>query len=249
MIHVQRDENAARPPEKAGKRLCSLCGGFLPALFACDRYRSYLRCPECGIISAEPSSFLSPEEEKARYLQHRNSPVDMGYRTFLNRLARPLGQRLESRSSCGLDFGCGPGPTLSVMLEERGHHMDIYDPYFACNHSLLFSVYDFVTCTETVEHFYFPGKEWRLLLRLVKPGGWLGIMTSMTAEGCSEADFNRWHYKRDPTHVNFFSRKTFMFLARRDGLDIQFHGSDVIILRKPDYSYGNYRADPPACIF
>ncbi len=44
--------------------------------------------------------------------------------------------------------------------------------------------------------------------------------------------FKSWHYKNDPTHVSFFSRETFRFLAERDGLDVDFVGNDVILLRK-----------------
>lgn len=44
--------------------------------------------------------------------------------------------------------------------------------------------------------------------------------------------FAHWHYKNDPTHVSFFSRETFSFLAERDGLEVEFVGNDVILLRK-----------------
>ena len=54
-------------------------------------------------------------------------------------------------------------------------------------------------------------------------------MTKLATE--AEA-FTRWHYKNDPTHVSFFSRDTFRFLAQRDGLEVEFVGNDVILLRK-----------------
>ena len=41
-----------------------------------------------------------------------------------------------------------------------------------------------------------------------------------------------WHYKNDQTHVVFFSRQTFEYLAERDKLDLEFIGNDVILLRK-----------------
>ncbi|MCG3864313.1 MULTISPECIES: class I SAM-dependent methyltransferase [unclassified Photobacterium] len=208
---------------------CPLCHSEQPGIFVEDKNRRYFRCQHCALIFADPEAQLSPEQEKAVYDQHQNNPDDMGYRQFLGRLATPLVERLSQGSLTGLDFGSGPGPTLSIMLEEMGYNMTIYDPYFAPDHSVLTHQYDFVTCTEAIEHFNQPAKEWGLLLSMIKPGGWLGLMTKLATD--AEA-FTRWHYKNDPTHVSFFSRDTFRFLAQRDGLEVEFVGNDVILLRK-----------------
>ncbi len=190
--------------------------------------RRYFRCTTCALIFADPASRLTPEAERARYNYHQNSPADEGYRRFLNRLVTPLSARLGDAKQQGLDFGCGPGPTLSLMLEALGHTMALYDPFFAPDTSVLHRRYDFVTCTEAIEHFHTPDREWRLLLRLVKPGGWLGIMTRLVP---ALEMFNQWYYKSDPTHVSFFSRETFHYLAQRDHLTCEIIGDDVILLR------------------
>ncbi|KJF80290.1 class I SAM-dependent methyltransferase [Photobacterium angustum] len=208
---------------------CPLCHSEQHGVFVEDKNRCYFRCQQCALIFADPEAQLSPEQEKAVYDQHQNNPDDMGYRQFLGRLATPLVERLPAGPLDGLDFGSGPGPTLSIMLEEMGYNMAIYDPYFAPDPSVLTRQYDFVTCTEAIEHFNQPAKEWGLLLSMIKPGGWLGLMTKLATD--AEA-FTRWHYKNDPTHVSFFSRDTFRFLAQRDGLEVEFVGNDVILLRK-----------------
>ena len=59
-------------------------------------------------------------------------------------------ERLEAQSY-GLDFGCGPGPTLSLMLEGQGHQLALFDIYYADNPLLLQGSYDFITGTEVVE--------------------------------------------------------------------------------------------------
>ena len=69
------------------------------------------------------------------------------------------------------------------MLEEQGYRMSLYDPFFAPSPDALERRYDFITCTETVEHFYQPGKEFRRLDRLLRSGGWLGVMTEMLEPG------------------------------------------------------------------
>lgn len=208
---------------------CPLCHSEQYGVFVEDKNRCYFRCQQCALIFADPEAQLSPEQEKAVYDQHQNNPDDMGYRQFLGRLATPLVERLPAGPLDGLDFGSGPGPTLSIMLDEMGYNMAIYDPYFAPDPSVLTRQYDFVTCTEAIEHFNQPAKEWGLLLSMIKPGGWLGLMTKLATD--AEA-FTRWHYKNDPTHVSFFSRDTFRFLAQRDGLEVEFVGNDVILLRK-----------------
>lgn len=210
---------------------CPLCESPSVDDYARDIRRRYFRCSECGLIFADPASRLTRSQEKAVYDQHENSPSDPRYRQFLSRLAEPLKARLAKKKLHGLDFGSGPGPTLSVMLEESGYVMSVYDPFYAPDTSVLNRQYDFVTCTEAIEHFHKPGKEWRLLLGLIKPGGLLAIMTRLvpTAE---PAGFLEWHYKNDPSHVSFFSRETFHYLAKRDCLQCELIGSDVVLLTK-----------------
>lgn len=115
------------------------------------------------------------------------------------------------------------------MLEEMGHTMSLYDPYYAPDASVLNRQYDFVTCTETIEHLHRPAREWQILKGLVAPGGWLAIMTQL-APGLD--DFKRWWYINDPTHVCFFRRETFRFLATRDDLKCEFVDDDVLLLQR-----------------
>mgnify|MGYP003930634237 CR=1 FL=1 len=142
---------------------------------------------------------------------------------------QPLLRRIEHPPQNGLDFGSGPGPVLSMMLESEGYQMTLFDPYYAPSADALQKRYDFVTCTETVEHFHHPGKEWQLLVKLVKPGGWLGIMTKLVED---LNDFPNMHYITDMTHVSFFTRKTFLFLAEKDNLHVEFQGDNLIFFQK-----------------
>jgi 2-polyprenyl-3-methyl-5-hydroxy-6-metoxy-1,4-benzoquinol methylase len=179
-------------------------------------------------VFVPPEFRLDADSEKAHYDHHENSLDDMGYRAFLSRLALPLLERLSANAS-GLDFGCGPGPALAKILTESGHSVSLYDIYYYPDTSVLNHTYDFVSATEVIEHLYHPNKVWEQWLSLVKPGGWLAIMTKQVSD---LAGFTNWHYKLDMTHVVFFSRSTFEFLARRDNLNIEFIGNDVILLKK-----------------
>ncbi|MEX2353228.1 MAG: class I SAM-dependent methyltransferase, partial [Gammaproteobacteria bacterium] len=130
--------------------------------------------------------------------------------------------------ACGLDYGSGPGPTLSVMLEERGFVMRNYDPFFADDVDALAGEYDFIACTETVEHFHHPGREFQCFDRLLRPGGWLGIMTGMRDPG---TDFADWYYVRDPTHVSFYQMQTMEWLAQHFNWILQSPGPNVVLFQ------------------
>jgi 2-polyprenyl-3-methyl-5-hydroxy-6-metoxy-1,4-benzoquinol methylase len=210
--------------------VCPLCAGTRIRPFHQDRRRDYLQCADCRLVFVPPAQRLSAEAEKAEYDLHRNDPADGGYRRFLSRLADPLLARLAPHS-CGLDFGCGPGPTLSLMLAEAGHRVALYDPFYARDPQVLVGQqYDFITATEVVEHLHHPGRELEQLWRLLRPGGVLGLMTKLVIGADA---FARWHYKNDQTHVCFFSRETFQWLAASWGAQLEILGKDVILLTRP----------------
>ncbi|MDG3086829.1 class I SAM-dependent methyltransferase [Vibrio hannami] len=208
---------------------CPLCEQTNSQLFYQDKHRPYYRCEHCMLVFVPEEYRLDAEREKAFYDLHNNDPLDDGYRRFLSRMSIPMTERLVE-SQHGLDFGCGPGPTLSLLLEEQGHKVALYDIYYHPDTKVLEHEYDFMTATEVIEHLYQPNLVWQQWLSLVKAGGWLGIMTKLVID---KDAFASWHYKNDLTHVCFYSRETFQHLAERDNLQLEFIGNDVILLRKP----------------
>jgi SAM-dependent methyltransferase len=207
---------------------CPLCSSGSTVFFYRDRRRDYWRCNGCQLIFVPREFHLSEAQEKAQYDLHQNRPEDPGYRQFLARLADPLLARLN-KPVRGLDFGCGPGPTLHLMLKDAGHSVEIYDKFYALDPVLLTRQYDFITATEVVEHLAKPGEVLDLLWNLLKPGGLLALMTKQVTD--AEA-FARWHYKNDPTHIAFFSQTTFIWLARQWGASCNFLGKEVVFIEK-----------------
>lgn len=208
---------------------CPLCHFQQTTLFSADPHREYWRCKQCRLVFVPANQHLSPVQEQQHYLLHNNTLTDPGYRRFLERLVNPLLATLGLKNLTGLDFGCGPGPLLAQMCREAGHQMHIWDPFFANEPAVLQRQYDFISCTEAIEHFVKPANEWQLWLNLLKPGGVLAIMTSHYV---SQQHFANWHYKRDPTHISFFCADTFRFLAQRDQMSLSFPVKDVVLLRK-----------------
>ena len=207
---------------------CPLCQKITTNEFYHDKRRNFLLCQDCQLVFVLPIQYLSEAEEKAAYDHHQNFPSDPAYRKFLSRLFDPLRNRLPP-SSHGLDFGSGPGPTLSVMFEEIGHSVTVYDHFYAYHPPALEQQYDFITATEVVEHLHDPGTILTKLWSLLKPGGSLGLMTKLVRD---QKAFAKWHYKNDLTHVCFFSRATFEWLANHWQADLEFFHNDVILFSK-----------------
>lgn len=217
-----------RAPERQEPH-CPLCAAPRAGVFAAAGGRLYHRCGCCLLTFLAPAERPSRATELATYRQHRNDPGDPRYRAFLARLTEPLLEHLRP-GMVGLDFGCGPGPTIRPMLAERGLEVIDYDPLFRPDRAALARRYDFITCSEAIEHFFDPGRELTRLEGLLRPGGWLGVMTRMLTD---DAGFARWWYRRDPTHVAFFRRETMTWIARRFGWQATFPGLDVALFHKP----------------
>ncbi len=186
---------------------CPVCEGPDGRPFQVVGDRAYGRCTRCEATFLFPEQRPSLEAERAEYALHQNTDA------FLARLATPLLQRLAPAQH-GLDFGCGPGPVLAAMLREAGHTVALYDPLFHPDGAVLGTTYDFITCTEVAEHFHAPAAEFRRLDTLLRPGGWLALMTRFQTD---DARFAHWHYRRDPTHVVFYREATLRWLARQHG--------------------------------
>jgi len=54
----------------------------------------------------------------------------------------------------------------------------------------------------------------------------------MTKRVLDRQAFSSWHYKNDPTHVCFFSIKTFQWIAARWGADLTVPEKDVVLFTK-----------------
>jgi 2-polyprenyl-3-methyl-5-hydroxy-6-metoxy-1,4-benzoquinol methylase len=207
---------------------CPLCDCEVTEFYYQDKKRSYQQCSRCALVFVAKPFHLTPLQEKAEYDKHENSVDDIGYRSFLARLTEPLIKQLAEGSK-GLDFGCGSGPALMAMLEEKGFAMQGYDVYYRNDQSVLNTSYDFITMTEVIEHLAKPKAVLEQLLALLNTAGKLGIMTKLVID--KEA-FSHWHYKNDPTHIAFYSLETFAYFAEYYQLEFQQVANDAFIFSR-----------------
>lgn len=206
---------------------CPLCRWQHTYPLDCEK-KTYYRCRRCRLVFLDARFFLDPGEEKAVYDWHENRPDDAGYRSFLLRSFQEVRQRMPPPAA-GLDFGCGPGPALVAMAREAGYTMAAYDKFYADDHDVFRRKYDFITCTEVVEHLADPAAELDRLWTLLKPQGLLVVQTKRVLD---DERFQGWFYRRDPTHITFFAQASFEWLAERWGAELTFPQNDVAVLVK-----------------
>ncbi|RUO18746.1 methyltransferase [Aliidiomarina iranensis] len=190
--------------------------------------REHFQCMHCHVVFVPQRFHVSDAEAKALYELHENNPNDIGYRKFLARAAEPV-QRLLPQGSSGLDFGSGPGPTLSLMLNEAGFPCSIFDIFYANNPERLQQTYDFITSTEVFEHLAQPRQVLNQLVPLLNHGGLLVIMTQRPK---TIDRYQKWTYLLDPTHITFFRDETFQWIAQHWPLELIELHKDVAVLQK-----------------
>lgn len=211
---------------------CPLCKGLSEPRFSTLPRRvgrTFHHCGTCDLVFVDASELPTPDREKARYLEHKNKLGDPKYESFFERLTRPLLEKLAPASR-GLDYGCGHTPVLAEMLTRAGHAMAVYDPFFYPSDGVLWNPHDFVVCAEVAEHFHQPGREFSKLRELVRPGGWLGLMTALRKPW---SHFPGWHYHRDPTHVSLYSERTLQWIAAEWGWELWQPEPGVALFRRP----------------
>jgi hypothetical protein len=183
--------------------------------------KAYYHCDACDFIFMNPSDRLSAMEEKARYDLHTEAGSD-GHRAFLQPLVDVVTKHLENlkieKSQLKvLDYGCGPQAFLSGLFNIKEIPVLNYDLFYFPDQDAFRKNYHAITATEVWEHLYNPREEIVRLASILKPGGILAVMTSGHK---GEGAFHDWHYRRDLTHVSFFSEKTMRTIAAETGLTL-----------------------------
>ncbi len=201
---------------------CPLCSGVSVPFFE----DQYFRCTTCNGVFMKAAYHVEKSDEKQRYEEHNNDIHDPAYQNFVSPITDSVLLEFDE-NAIGLDFGSGTAPVISHVLSQKNYQMQQYDVFFAPNTKVLSQKYDFIACCEVVEHFHQPDKEFGLLRTLLKPGGKLYIMTNMITK---PERFANWYYRRDPTHVFFYTPKTFEFIKDYFGFDSLTINSRMITL-------------------
>ena len=145
--------------------VCKVCKSKKIKLFVKIKNLIYWRCLLCKAVILDKQHYISESKEKKHYLKHNNNMKDQNYRKFLSKILIPLKSKI-SVNDFGLDYGCGYSPTLVDILRKDGFTVDFYDPFFFPNKQIFLKKYKFITCSEVVEHFIDPYKEFKKINNL-----------------------------------------------------------------------------------
>jgi len=207
---------------------CKICDGDTTLLLDEQLKIEYHVCSNCHFIYKSTAFHIETEEDE--YLRHNNSIEDTGYvNIFLNQIDNFIKDLNIERLV--LDFGSGPNPVYKVLLEQHGYQVHDFDPFYNNDLSFKNHQYQLITSNEVPEHFTKPIVEFDLLVSLLEKGGYLLLGTHFRT--MNESDFLSWWYRRDVTHISFYSLKTFDYLCQKYGLEIIKHdGKKTILLQK-----------------
>lgn len=208
--------------------ICSAGGNFFYKIM--KKSRTFFLCPSCNLVFQTVESLPGADEELARYELHRNDEEDEGYRKWLGSFIKSSVIPWYNDGSI-LDFGSGPRPVLSEILESEGYPVFSYDPFFAPrwpdegNFSLI------LLC-EVLEHIHDPLKEFRRLGSVAADGAILSLKTQFLPSSNSD-DFKGWWYKEDTTHIRFYSPESLKVLGEKSGWDLMNQdGKSLAIYKK-----------------
>ena len=220
---------------------CRLCGNESVPWARDEAGGRYERCPRCDAVQLASAHLPSSEEERARYLLHDNDPDNIDYRRYVRGYIESSVIPYLPPDAEVLDFGSGPTPMLSALLEGERVSVRSYDPFFAADRACIEGErrYDAIVALEVLEHLHHPDRELDRLLRLLRPSGVLMVRTGIFhpkegSEFASEPEqFLHWWYRRDATHVWFLTLATVRWIEERYALRLIHHrAGDELVFRR-----------------
>ena len=115
------------------------------------------------------------------------------------------------------------------MIQEDGYSAALYDPIFHPDDTVLTQTYDFITCTETVEHFRHTRADFLRLHKLLAPGAYLGIMTTSS----KIQNIPRLVLPPRPHPRRLLHPQTLHWIAEWLDQEVEFPRGRVVLFRKP----------------
>ena len=191
----------------------------------------YFYCKPCEYIFKSPECYQSIEEQKSRYDLHENDEDHPGYRAYFQRFLDFV-LPLVGTPKTALDFSCGRSTLLASLLEDKEIECDYYDPLYHPENLDDSKKYELIVSTEVFEHLHEPKEVFHSLLERLEDGGYLALQTQFHPN--EVAAFKKWYYHQDPTHIVFFTAKTFRVLAEMYGCEfVGDNGKNMVVIQKP----------------
>jgi len=210
--------------------VCHICSNETESFTDGKTGIQYFNCKSCEFIFKSPEYYQGIKEQKSRYDLHENDENNPGYRAYFQRFLDYV-LPLTGTPKNALDFGCGRSLLLAKMLEEKGVICDAYDPLYHPDTLDNSKKYELIVTTEVFEHLHHPKEIFYSLVERLEEGGFLAIQTQFSPQ--DREAFKMWYYHQDPTHIVFFSPRTFRVLCEMYGCEwIGDNGTNMVVLQK-----------------
>ncbi|MCK9454322.1 MAG: class I SAM-dependent methyltransferase [Sulfurimonas sp.] len=207
---------------------CKICNNSTTLITDTKTQKIYNKCLECCYIFLEESFYIDEAREKSHYDKHHNSFESLGYVKMFEDMIEEFVSEHKKGIKTALDFGCGEGEVLPILLERSGIKCDRYDLFYFPKKVYEGKKYDLILSTEVFEHLQNPLEVFKKLLLHVEKNGYILLMSAFHPS--NDEEFLRWWYIRDITHIGFFNITTFKYIAKELGIVIIKHNFKNIIL-------------------
>jgi len=204
---------------------CLICNTSVASFNDTQLNKKFFHCPSCELIFLDKKFHVSCGDEKKQYDHHNNSLENEGYVKMFDDFLDFTLEHLHVKSA--LDFGSGPTPVLVELLKRRDLHVEHFDKFYQPKKIYKNKKYDLITSTEVFEHLDNPKEVLNLLSNHLNPNGVISLMTLFHTN--KQDDFLKWWYRRDPTHITFFTPKTIEIMAKECNLKVLKHDNKRVI--------------------
>lgn len=230
---------------------CSLCGASAGAPLFTIRGFPILRCQSCGARYVSPrlkAEALAEMYSQENYYKSDNS-LTHGYvnyvgdrenivATFARRLKWLLAQTGRATPGKVLDVGCATGFSIDYALGQGWDAWGIEPSAYAASvakerlgdrvkqgtldrHTLAHESFDTVLLWDVIEHVPDPLLTLSQTRALLKPGGFLSLITPDVGSLVARLMGRRWmEYAKPTEHIIFFSRETIRRALERSGFEV-----------------------------
>jgi SAM-dependent methyltransferase len=211
-------------------KICKICSNETSEIIDKKSTKKYHKCAVCGYIALNESFYVDETRERAHYDKHHNTLESLGYVKMFEDLVCEFVLPYKDSIKTSLDFGCGEGEVLPIVLERENILCDRYDLHYFREKIYKDKEYDLILSTEVFEHLQNPIEAFAELLLHIKKDGYLLLMSAFHPD--NDEEFLKWWYIRDITHIGFFNLRTFIYMADRFNLEIVKHNFKNSVLFK-----------------
>lgn len=213
--------------------------------FKLNEYFNFVRCKDCGLIYLNPrptaNAILKRYEEdygpsseinRSKKLRHRSNLIRYLVR-FLYKVNGTYSILEANPKGRFLDVGCGNGDTLEKARDMGADVFGVdinYKCVSLCQNKMLNvrcgsvedvqypdNFFNTIWISQTIEHLPYPNRTMKDIFRILKPGGFVYIMTP-NAESYLAAVFRSfWQGWHAPFHFQVYAEKTIRRLSESAG--------------------------------